>query len=77
MTTLTCEITAMTDADQFLADARKSFRLAADSTEAKSVERYARLGLDYFQLAHEAAQLAIVSIRRRGGGGGHDDQSGR
>lgn len=50
----------MSDADQFLEDARKSFRLASDSTEARSVEHYAEMGRDYLQLAHEAAKLAVA-----------------
>lgn len=50
----------MSDADRFLDDARRSFRLASDSTEARSVEYYAEMGRDYLQLAHEAAKLALA-----------------
>jgi hypothetical protein len=49
----------MSDAKNFLDDARKSFRLASDSTEAKSVEHYAEIGHDYLQLAHDAAKQVV------------------
>lgn len=50
----------MSDANHLLDDARKAFRLASHSTEAKSVEQYAEMGWDYLQLAHDAAKLAVV-----------------
>jgi len=50
----------MSDAEHFLEDARKSFRLASDSIEARSVEHYAEMGRDYLQLAHDAVALAVV-----------------
>ncbi len=33
----------MSEADEFLEDARRSFRLRADSTEIKSIEQYAAM----------------------------------
>jgi len=47
----------MNDAEQYLDDARKSFRLAANSLDAKAVKHYAEMGRDYLRLSHEAAQI--------------------
>lgn len=48
----------MSDADDFLVNARKAFRLASDSTDVKSVTRYAEMGCGYLQLAQDAANLS-------------------
>ena len=45
------------DADHFLASARKSFRLAAESESASDIERHAKMGREFLQLAHRAAEL--------------------
>ena len=53
----------MSDAEQFLEDARKSFQLASNATEARAVEHYAEMGRDYLQLSHDAAKLVVVPSR--------------
>jgi hypothetical protein len=52
----------MSEADAFFQDARKSFRLAADSIETRDVEHYAGMGRDYLKLAHAAAKLKEADI---------------
>jgi hypothetical protein len=47
----------MSEAENLLQDARKSFRLAADSFRTKDIERYAGMGRSYMQLAHDAAKI--------------------
>jgi hypothetical protein len=47
------------EADHFLADARKSFWLASGTVSAEEIERYAKMGREYLQLAHKAAELNI------------------
>jgi hypothetical protein len=47
----------MSAAENFLKDARKSFKLAADSIRPKEIERYAGMGRDYLHLAHQAAKV--------------------
>ena len=47
----------MSEAEQFLQDARKSFRLAADSFQTRAIEHYSGMGRDYLQLAHDAAKI--------------------
>jgi hypothetical protein len=49
----------MSEAEHFLQDARKSFRLAADSIRTKDIDFYAGMGRDYLQLAHDAAKIAV------------------
>jgi hypothetical protein len=46
----------MSAAESFLKEARKSFRLAADSIRPKEIERYAGMGRDYLKLARDAAK---------------------
>jgi hypothetical protein len=46
----------MSAAESFLKEARKSFRLAADSIRPKEIERYAGMGRDYLKLAQDAAK---------------------
>ena len=46
----------MSEAEHFLLDARKSFRLAAEAVGLKEIERYSAMGRDYLQLAHKAAK---------------------
>lgn len=55
----------MSDAEQFLDDARRAFGLASNATQTKSVERYAAMGREYLQLAHDAAELAVPSPKAR------------
>jgi len=52
----------MSEADTFFQDARKSFRLAADSIEIRDIEHYAEMGRDYLKLAHNAAKLKETDI---------------
>ena len=47
----------MSEAKKFLQDARDSFRLASEANGPKEIERYAAMGRDYLQLAHEAAKI--------------------
>ena len=47
----------MSEAERFLQDARKSFRLAAEAVGLKEIERFSAMGRDYLQLAHAAAKL--------------------
>jgi hypothetical protein len=47
----------MSEAEDFLRDARKSFHLAADSIKTRDIEHYAGMGRVYLQLAHEAAEI--------------------
>jgi hypothetical protein len=46
----------MSEANNFLQDARKSFQLASEANGPKEIERYAAMGREYLQLAHEAAK---------------------
>jgi hypothetical protein len=52
----------MSEAEHFLQDARKSFRLAAEAVGLKEIERYSAMGRDYLQLAHKAAKLMEAGI---------------
>jgi hypothetical protein len=52
----------MTEAEHFLQDARKSFRLAAEAVGLKEIERYSAMGRDYLQLAHNATKLKEAGI---------------
>jgi hypothetical protein len=45
------------NAQGFLEDARKSFSLAGKATGLKETERFAAMGRDYLQLAHQAAKI--------------------
>jgi len=45
------------DAEHFLASARKSFQLASESASANDIERHAKMGREFLQLAHRAAEL--------------------
>jgi hypothetical protein len=47
----------MSSAENFLKDARTSFQLASDAILAKDMERYAGMGLDYLELAHQASEI--------------------
>ncbi len=53
----------MSDAEQFLEDARKAFQLAANSMQAKAIEHYAEMGRDYLKLSHEAARVVILASK--------------
>jgi hypothetical protein len=55
----------MSEAEHFLRDARKSFRLASDAIQSADVERYAGMGRDYLQLAHKAAKITPIKDRDR------------
>lgn len=48
---------AENDAEQSLANARKSFMLAGKATNGRDIARYAAMGRDYLELAHQAAQI--------------------
>lgn len=47
----------MSEPNDFLRDARKSFRLASEANGPNEIERYAAMGHDYLQLAHAAAKV--------------------
>ncbi len=47
----------MSNAEHFLKDARASFQLASNATIAKDIERYAGIGRDYLELAHQASEI--------------------
>lgn len=49
----------MGEANHFLQDARKSFRLASEAKGPAEIERFAAIGRDYLQLAHKAAELEL------------------
>jgi hypothetical protein len=49
----------MSDAEQFLDDARMAFRLASDSLQTRAVAHYAEMGRDYLQRSHDAAELVM------------------
>jgi hypothetical protein len=55
--TLTARGHPMSEAQHFLQDARKSFRLAADSEDERGIQHHANMGRDYLGLAHQAAKL--------------------
>ena len=46
----------MSEAKAFLQDARNAFRLASEARGPKEIERYAAMGRDYLQLAHQVAE---------------------
>jgi hypothetical protein len=46
----------MNDTKQFIHDARTSFLLAGAAQKTDDMERYAAMGRDYLQLAHDAAK---------------------
>jgi hypothetical protein len=48
----------MSEAEHFLKDARKSFRLASDASLADDIERHAGKGREYLRLAHLAAKVS-------------------
>jgi hypothetical protein len=50
-------IIAMIVTRGFIEDARKSFRLASTAQAEHEMERYALMGRDYMQLAHDAGKL--------------------
>ena len=52
----------MSEAEHFLLDARKSFRLAAEAVGLKEIERDSAMGRDYLQLAHKAAKSKETNI---------------
>jgi hypothetical protein len=54
----------MVEAEQFLKNSRKCFLLAGAAREAKGKERYAAMGRDYLQLAHDAAKVKPIQIHR-------------
>ena len=45
------------DAEQLLANARKSFMLASQAPTSIDIARYAAMGRDYLELAHQAAKV--------------------
>jgi hypothetical protein len=49
----------MSEAEDFLEDARKSFRLAANSTQPSAVEHYAEMGRNFLRLSHEASKVVV------------------
>ena len=49
----------MSEAEHFLQDARKSFRLASEAKGPEDVERFAAIGRDYLLLAHKAAEVKL------------------
>lgn len=59
----TMGIMAMGEADQFLQNARLSFRLASDAAEPKSVEHYSRVGREYLQRALAVAPLNMSVVK--------------
>ena len=60
----------MCDTEDFLENARKSFRLAGASDKAEYIEHHSSMGRDYLKLAHDAAKLqtedAPESLRLNG-----------
>lgn len=53
----------MSDAENFLEDARKAFGLASNSTQVRAIEHYAEMGRDYLRRAHEASQLVVSPLK--------------
>jgi hypothetical protein len=47
----------MSNAENFLKNARTSFQLASDATLSKDSEPYAGVGRDYLALAHQASEI--------------------
>ena len=47
----------MSNAENFLKDARAAFQLASDATLSNDIERYAGVGRDYLELAHQASEI--------------------
>jgi hypothetical protein len=45
------------DAERLLESARKSFMLASKAPTGNDIERYAAMGRDYLELAHQAAKV--------------------
>lgn len=48
---------AENDAELLLENARKSFMLAGKAVNGSDIARYAAMGRDYLELAHQAAQI--------------------
>ena len=53
----------MSEAEHFLQDARKSFRLASEAKGPEDIERFAA-SRDYLQLAHKAAEVKLRPSQR-------------
>jgi len=47
------------DAEMLLQNARKSFLLASKAPNGGDIARYAAMGRDYLELAHQAAKLDV------------------